>query len=932
MQLANRVSDAYTINMGKAVAPIASHSSIISTSQLPLLGDGSMGSPQSVRSQLASFHLVWCIAAHTYTEPIWDNPAPYNPSGLTIPHPLGRLTSPHPHLYLRGANKSSLQPPRSLYPDEIEMINTHCLYRGIILGPHTSQCLWKSIWRDQVEKAHHPGLCVIIPSSYFLFLALDRAARESVDILLLVTLSRINPAILELLDNPPLSLLGRCNSCVLLRTHTASLSPKNAPPRSVVQDSKGYYHRLTAVRYIQLLQQRTLSEIQFLGLALPSEPVCITCATHPMHKLNLLLQQSVQGDARSQSFNIRPLTNLLWAQKDALLTENQLLLAQKGTNLTCYLQRYPAAVARNYPSVDELIKPTRNKLNDFISRGYITSFLHQSKWEDFGFTVVHNSPQSIIPKSTFGKYRLIVDNSHMHTTTRDERGVLSACAPRRSINMSEAKMCTPLDGAYRLVAAALNMVILRPNETLVLLGTDVEKAFRMIGIRPMDWHMCGILMRKWDNCPGPWLSISTRCDMGSRTSVSRWSLLSTAIKHAINLKHKNAFLCYVDDYYCLATASDGNSILRTLKLELENLGLSTDKDICSTSAVQIGIEVALAESATGKVVMRAKPDKYDVLVTELKSYLVRQVSKSHADTHQLYMTLQWHATMWPHLLWVITPFKWLMRVTLKEAKRRSPASTKLESLSQIRINLSSHIYKDIRTRLRASASWIISIVRPSFKFSAPDLLSLHSLPFQLPIWKGCNLTTMVLPQEVFYTVSDSGKGKTGTPHLQGGWCCLIVNHHTCSTTQKDKRTGKWAACPYTQHEPFLASSSTDSVSPAGMEWYGFYMTVSLLTYLGHSDFILHHSIDNLNVPQTAFDFCKASSISSVLRHLTMMICARHNIILQTIRHLPRSDPLIVACDRGAAGIPSPLLKPHLQVPLNSMSHFEHFCKVIKQRQ
>ncbi len=206
---------------------------------------------------------------------------------------------------------------------------------------------------------------------------------------------------------------------------------------------------------------------------------------------------------------------------------------------------------------------------------------------------VQISPIWVIPKSTPGKWRLIVD--------------LSSPAPR-SVNDGISKQLSSL--SYVNVKDVAKLIVARGQGAL-LAKVDIISAYRVVPIHPDDRWLLGM---SWDRK----LFIDTQLPFGLRSAPKIFTALADAAEWIVLKDSGGTLLHYLDDFLVIGAPASTECATRlsTLLATFDCLGLPVAPEKLegpTTRLTFLGIELD-----TSAMVMRLPREK----LRDLK-YLIR---------------------------------------------------------------------------------------------------------------------------------------------------------------------------------------------------------------------------------------------------------------------------------------------------------------------
>jgi hypothetical protein len=275
-------------------------------------------------------------------------------------------------------------------------------------------------------------------------------------------------------------------------------------------------------------------------------------------------------------------------------------------------------------------KPTTNKNKADFIRHQRDEEMKLKRWsKPFGEKLLrgmHSSPIAAVPKSTSGKYRLIIDQS------------CGTHALNSTIRKSQVKV--KLDNIHDLGAALLAVRRKHPKRKLCLFKSDVKSAYRQLPIHPL-WQIKQVV------------TVDGQCHVdrcntfGNRGGGWNWDSVASLVNWIGTEKKKIPdLLGYVDDNF--GWEFEGNTkyykpyrkhfpAKQTRLLELwDELGIphDTDKQLYGPSLPIIGYEVD-ANAMTVKV-PNEKKDKVIQLLRhyahEGKSYTLKELQSVAGST------------------------------------------------------------------------------------------------------------------------------------------------------------------------------------------------------------------------------------------------------------------------------------------------------------
>ena len=200
---------------------------------------------------------------------------------------------------------------------------------------------------------------------------------------------------------------------------------------------------------------------------------------------------------------------------------------------------------RNMKSAVENPQVVHNYLEEECKAGRVVGLICPGE-----YPFVHTSSFGVIPKSTPGKWRLIVDLSS------PERG---------SVNNGIRESWCSL--TYATVDDAIRGIVSNGRGAL-LIKVDIRSAYRVVQIHPDDRWLMGML---WDGS----LFVDTALPFGLRPAPKIFTALVDAAERIVRQRGINFVIHYLDDFL-MVTSPDGyqgEHALRILLESFERLGL-----------------------------------------------------------------------------------------------------------------------------------------------------------------------------------------------------------------------------------------------------------------------------------------------------------------------------------------------------------------------
>ncbi len=197
---------------------------------------------------------------------------------------------------------------------------------------------------------------------------------------------------------------------------------------------------------------------------------------------------------------------------------------------------------------------------------------------------IHTSPIGVIPKSTPGKWRLIVD--------------LSSPEPR-SVNDGINKVLCSL--SYNSVKDAARAIVGKGQGSL-LAKVDIASAYRVVPIHPDDRWLLGM---SWDQQ----LFIDTQLPFSLRSTQNILSALAYAAEWILRQEGVRYTMHYLDDFLLIGAPASGEcrTQISVLRATFERIGLPVAPHKLEGPSVALtflGIELD-----AGAMVMRLPPGK-----------------------------------------------------------------------------------------------------------------------------------------------------------------------------------------------------------------------------------------------------------------------------------------------------------------------------------
>ncbi len=218
--------------------------------------------------------------------------------------------------------------------------------------------------------------------------------------------------------------------------------------------------------------------------------------------------------------------------------------------------RFGFRVGYQYPA--QCKKATRNMLSEAWEQEVVREYLANEcalgqvlgPFECDFLPQVHTSPIGVTPKSTPGKWRLIVD--------------LSSPAPH-SVNDGISKAISSL--SYVSVSDAARAIVDRGRGSL-LAKVDIKSAYRVVPVHPDERWLLGML---WDQR----LFVDTRLPFGLRSAPKIFTAVADAAEWILEREGVHSSMHYLDDFLLIGApaSTDCGTQLSILLRTFDRLGL-----------------------------------------------------------------------------------------------------------------------------------------------------------------------------------------------------------------------------------------------------------------------------------------------------------------------------------------------------------------------
>ena len=842
-----------------------------------LLGKGTPSIPEQVRE----FHQRWCNGNENGTATPILGPWPlreYNPENRLIPYPLLNLTSKHPQHEVLGSDGQSLQPDLGDTKEFVKLFrrNETLPMKTIHWGGKISG--WKRIWERERNLAEDKKIMIVLPFTHWIAPALHKVARERGKATLSFKANRKASWGLAL-RGWPFEKVWSLNGWMFLQVNMEEARLKHVSP-NVIRDRKGHLHRLTLGEWIRTMKSYTLDEVQYCGLTPQEEPRCEQCVNESFRKEEMKLIRWVKKSCPINHLEVELAAGIMWDNHNPELVENCLVGLSEGVSLAYYGPRNPSRRCKNSWMFTKNSEAARELLCKLENRGFTTPWVNEKEATDKGFNVAHVQPLALVPKSKPGEFRLIRDNSSSTTTAVTPEGAkLMLKTPLEGINCGEAKMIAPLDLQYNIVETLESLLLDHPGKALAVIIDDIVKAFHTLLVRSSDWHLNGMQSRSFSSGEVH-SAIMPYCDMGSRSSVTRWGLIAEQVKIGINRKLGSRMKGYVDDFYDILLEVHAESTILKFDAELKKMGWDTDKLTCADKGTLLGICIDLSRVQEGVALLRSKRDKDQELLGMLRIEKddEKMISFSVEELQRIYMSLVWRAKFWRPLRVLLPIFLSVLRHTCRTIRVHGGTNKSRRPIK------GSGDGFHLKRRYLFAAEWVHKTLKK---------------------WPGTDIGVYLRPKLVIYLVTDAGRGKSGTPHRLGGigWWIPRCDGDT------QRHLERWNYEPFEDHTAFIPKNGSQPAS-AAMEWTALLTAFTQLVQLG----IRNAAVQVRGDCGPVFDGVKniggIGNIQAFCYGKILEIQSRHNIAAWW-KQLPRTHAWIKVADKLASGMkPSTLRKEH----------------------
>ncbi|XP_052796973.1 uncharacterized protein LOC128229245 isoform X1 [Mya arenaria] len=258
----------------------------------------------------------------------------------------------------------------------------------------------------------------------------------------------------------------------------------------------------------------------------------------------------------------------------------------------------PPRVSQNHSSVHKNLDFVRNKIATEVTRGrikgpYITPPLPN----------LVCSPLGAVPKRTKNSFRLIHDLSF--PSSKAMPSVNSLIPKHNSVVTLET---------FDHVAS----LILQCGRNCTIAKADIEEAFRIIPISPLDYHKLGFTFENK-------YYFDTVLPMGASSSVAIFEAFSTSIQWILQHKLHINYVSHIIDDFIFVGHAGSNTCFNSLQMFLDfaktiGLPIKSSKTVFPNTQVEVhGILVD-----TNSLTASLPPDKVQLLRTLLESFKKRK--------------------------------------------------------------------------------------------------------------------------------------------------------------------------------------------------------------------------------------------------------------------------------------------------------------------
>lgn len=846
---------------------------VATTLRLPLRGDSQSGkyAPHiSAPTQLHAFQQRWIPGIPTYDPPatsvsvsaVLDN----------LPN-ISAFTSKHPHSRILGVDGRSVE-------EDFTAVMRRVVRAARALAPFGTKVLgferreykspYKYRWRDLAEKQN---TWVAVPHSHLGF-ALEKAAWEAARVDIIV--DRGAP----FLHGWPIArAINHNEQDVYQYSIDLRVAQRKNIPKQLRVDKNGHAWRLSRQETLEELRCLHIDMVQFYGVRFSSEPVCPECLAlfPPGQSADI---QRLASTARP-SHRIDPLAfaQRTWHNRAVLLTQVGIDIAINGANLCYDGARVPARTARNSPSFRCRPQAADALLKKFHVKGVTSNWV-----ANLPQGLLHVNPLALVPKGD--GWRLVRHNSFITSKAQNGLDVIQLTKALPSLNQGEPLMASPLDGVARLVRKLTHMVVKYPLQQYGITVADIGGAFYTIAVRTQDLMLQGLRVERNPLKPKnkrPHWSVMTRCDMGSRASVTKWGCISYAIKEGLNYEcpgpMQERYHVYVDDYGALGLSSDNAEYKKSLVSKLSALGVDVPirKQQSGLQGDLIGVSVDFRRSSEGIVLLRSRPEKDSKLISLLPTDTSCQKKRwrpSLADIRSIFMGLQWRAQFWPALV----PHLRIWRELLLWFERQIARSSIWSDTTRLTLQGAGSrddIAKGMTpfhtaARVRASSIWILSA---------------------LSKWKGTDFVAYILPRASISLDSDGGE-------------CGFAFAVTGATGRATSLARTWgaAALPVDKKFIFVPKGKSRPAS-ASLEWFSILLAVEALISAGLHSARVAVRLDCQTAVAGAANYSGVVEKTFFLMGEVLHLASTASLDIH-LSHVERTDPgikLVDAAGRGDEG-------------------------------
>ena len=203
---------------------------------------------------------------------------------------------------------------------------------------------------------------------------------------------------------------------------------------------------------------------------------------------------------------------------------------------------------RNHPSASENGQSVRDYITSEVSLGRLVGPVPRPQQER-----VHISPIGLVPKSTPGQWRMIVDLSFPRASSVND-GIDSAVASVSYASLDEAVQH-----------------ILRLGKGTQLVKVDLKQAYRQIPVHPEDHYLLGL---SWEGS----VYVDRALPFGLRSAPKIFTAVADMIAWAFHTAGIQDQIHYLDDFLFFSLPASATNPLQSAMAMLEYLGVPVARE------------------------------------------------------------------------------------------------------------------------------------------------------------------------------------------------------------------------------------------------------------------------------------------------------------------------------------------------------------------